>query len=555
MNKLNMNNTTNCCYNLGTGLGIESSISLSASNITTGNIIIDNEGNGAYIDFNLQDGEDGGLRFNDNGSTNGFHTIYDSSTDKLVFNSIDSGVSNTILSISGDGTACNILVEGGDPDNNIDSVMTLRARGTGAGSSSLFNIYGQRNNDTSTELAQLNFGNYDNSPDAGDNEINDLARLSIIRDSADNTDANLLFSTKDGGSMTEKMRITPGGDVGIGTNSPVQELHIHSAGTNATRLQLTNDSTGTTTNDGFIIGLRNTDETVLINRENTPMSFFTNSDEKMTILGSGNVGIGTNVPDNLLHVEQTTGGNIAKFETTNTTDGGIEVKTGTNGSSYVLFNDGTLDGSINFSGNIMTFEIPDNTEVFRVDANSIDLASGTSLQHRNGTINNINSGGSLTVQGPGTYQTIFQTSSLTGANSEVVIRGARNLSTTEDTALLRFQNYDDDISSSDTLATISARVVDTTNNNDGQLVFQTRNNGNPVEAMFIDNNGYVGINTSSMTRYFTLQHDTDTVGIEFRGSTGTGVNPVISTSALGTYYGKIKVLINGTRRWISLYND
>ncbi|GIV82695.1 MAG: hypothetical protein KatS3mg051_2049 [Anaerolineae bacterium] len=49
------------------------------------------------------------------------------------------------------------------------------------------------------------------------------------------------------------------------------------------------------------------------------------------------------------------------------------------------------------------------------------------------------------------------------------------------------------------------------------------------------------------------QRDLSEEFIDFRATVGTG-NP-IQTGALGTYYGKIRVAVNGTFKYIPLYNS
>ena len=80
--------------------------------------------------------------------------------------------------------------------------------------------------------------------------------------------------------------------VGIGTTSPQRILHIHDS---QPYLQLTSSSTGTTSTDGFQLIVSGS-EAVLMQRENSAMSFYTNGSEAMRISSSGNVGIGESSP-------------------------------------------------------------------------------------------------------------------------------------------------------------------------------------------------------------------------------------------------------------------
>ncbi len=83
-------------------------------------------------------------------------------------------------------------------------------------------------------------------------------------------------------------------NVGIGTTSPARNLHVHASSGNA-YLQLTQSSTGVTSNDGFQISM-GASQVNFINRENGNMVFETNNSEKLRITSGGNVGIGITSP-------------------------------------------------------------------------------------------------------------------------------------------------------------------------------------------------------------------------------------------------------------------
>jgi hypothetical protein len=146
----------------------------------------------------------------------------------------------------------------------------------------------------------------------------------------------------------ERMRIKGGGFFAIGLNNPSNIVHIHNpkntpsvqeiildtrngggGGTNPsgntespyfgkTGLQITNMESGTGTNDGLHIGLRNgMVQGIRLNaifnlKENADMQFFTNNIHRMTIDRNGNIGIGTSTPQAALHLKK--GGNIILFE-------------------------------------------------------------------------------------------------------------------------------------------------------------------------------------------------------------------------------------------------
>jgi hypothetical protein len=90
------------------------------------------------------------------------------------------------------------------------------------------------------------------------------------------------------------MRITSGGNVGIGTSTPDSNanrtLQLHNASTGSTYFKISNTTSGSGINDGLDIGEINSDS-YFINRENGFMTFWTNATERMKITSGGAVEI------------------------------------------------------------------------------------------------------------------------------------------------------------------------------------------------------------------------------------------------------------------------
>lgn len=76
------------------------------------------------------------------------------------------------------------------------------------------------------------------------------------------------------------------GDTGIGTNSPVERLHIHKDSATGPFVYITNSSTGVTASDGIQIGLDGSNDALIKNNDDTKIKLDTAGVE-MTLNGSG----------------------------------------------------------------------------------------------------------------------------------------------------------------------------------------------------------------------------------------------------------------------------
>jgi hypothetical protein len=107
------------------------------------------------------------------------------------------------------------------------------------------------------------------------------------------------------GAPTSSIDIAASGNVGIGTASPGRTLVVNSAAN--TVIQITDAVSGTATTDGFQL-IQGGTNTFLENQEAGNMTLRTSATDRITITATGNVGIGTAAPTDLLSVN----GNASK---------------------------------------------------------------------------------------------------------------------------------------------------------------------------------------------------------------------------------------------------
>jgi hypothetical protein len=120
-------------------------------------------------------------------------------------------------------------------------------------------------------------------------------------DSGANNNAFIAFRTAvTSGTISERMRITASGNVGIGTTSPANKLTISNNGNAAVAFRI-ND---TNANASFLsFNASNTDSAIIAGGNSAiPFDIYTGGVVRMSITSGGNVGIGTTSPNTRLEV-------------------------------------------------------------------------------------------------------------------------------------------------------------------------------------------------------------------------------------------------------------
>jgi hypothetical protein len=315
-------------------------------------------------------------------------------------------------------------------------------------------------------------------------------------------DTNIKFRTYNGTALTEYMRLTSAGNVGIGSTSPSTKLEVaggiiklfesgntalktYSASAGGFLASYQSDAGSTFTKTLDIVS--NGDGTVPSN-----MRFLTKADgssnptERLRILANGNVGIGTTSPAEALQISS---GNLrltngSAFTTANSLVREINVASGS-ANQFITSSIGFRIGTFSDEG-IITFGTAPNasspTERMRIIGNG-NVGIGTTAP----SILGIGREFSVSAVGLG-LPTAYMN-----------VQGSRTTDT--DVGALVFNNSVSGTNS--VIASISSQRSGA--NNSGNLQFGTASAGTFTQKMTILPNGNVGIGTASPNQLFEVK--------------------------------------------------
>ena len=337
----------------------------------------------------------------------------------------------------------------------------------------------------------------------------------------------ITFSTTadQGSSVTERARITNAGFLGINTTTPSGLLQVNANGSDVFHINETGNIGIGTTAPGSLVGsgqatlelAATLNPEIKLNRTTTnpasaslritdfgALSFAVKNGTSTLIsnavvisTGNGYVGIGTTSPGALLHVANTTStataiiqgyvGNVTLSQSSSTLQasvaingyehpsytGGSKLIIGTN--DLILGNTNAVQGTGNYNSTIQL-----STE------SNFEILAGNSSRMYFSNAGKVGIG----TTGP---NYILETNS-----SDGIVRFIRNQNTAgNDAAFIALAALDSDNAIQNYAGIRSHKVVNTAGSEDGFLELQTIQSGTMTSVMHLDENGNVGINTST----------------------------------------------------------
>ncbi len=332
---------------------------------TNGNLGLGTSAPSSVLDIYEQSGKDNKLRFHSSttgsGTSNGSRIGLNGA--ELFINNIE----NDAIKIYTQSTQTNGITILGNGNVGIGTTSPnheLEVSGSGDATIRITSTSTNISDDTRTGTLQ-----YFSSDTSSNTVVGEIVSRTPVSNYG--TIFDMAFSTYkvNSGALSEKMRITGAGKVGIGTTSPTATLHVKEIDTDEDAILKINPNNGsydpvlqftpqdgTLDNEGFEIWYDNNVGDAhlhtIYNNNAAAIRFHTRtgaskstSNERLTIAGDGNVGIGTTGPEGKLHIYTgdsggTVNSSADELVIESASSGGIQLLNGSTASGYILFGDG-----------------------------------------------------------------------------------------------------------------------------------------------------------------------------------------------------------------------
>ena len=347
------------------------------------------------------------------------------------------------------------------------------------------------------------------------------------------------------------------GKVGIGTTNPGYNLDIQSTGNNYLRVGTT-DGTGAA---GVIFANDSATRWCIYSAAGTSaLNFYYTTLNALTLLQSGNIGIGTTSPTALLHIS---GNTATSLKLTNAQGSGVGIDlTGlSNGYSFSIANNQWI-----------RFADTGGTQRLIL---GVDLSNQTWLASPPGGDVGICSEG-IAVQGI----TVKKTTGNVGIGTTSPGYGLHVANSIADDKMVLVQNSN---SSYNTVFRVRSSAdnkqagISFGNNTVGKMyMYKPESSGdlaiydevNSKELARIQSGGNVGIGTAApdapleietttttAIQALTLDQNDEDIGfIDYQGTSEAGASKNVSSWTVATIKGFVKVEVNGTAGWMPIYN-
>jgi hypothetical protein len=431
---------------------------------------------------------------------------------EVVFND---GSNDVNFRVESNGNTGMLFVDGGNdrvgigttsPANNLD--IAVDANNEGIQISSSTNVFGKidfhaNRSGADAALGILDF-NWNNTQ---------VARIigGTGTDTTNKDDGVLQFHTAAAGSASEAMRIDSSGNVGIGTTSPGEDLHVFSSA-GAIKIDSSGDS-------ALRFAASGTNKFSIFQSGGT-LRFFdnTNNAERMRIDSSGNVGIGTASPSTELHVAASSGyselrlagasgsGATVEFYESTTKRGDIYIDP----SSNIVFRNTSERMRLDPSGRLLVGNTSNVATASGFNPSVQVAGTGAAAAISVGRYVNSTSPAQIVIQksrGGVGVQTIVQSGDYLG---EITFEGSNGSAFKQG-------------------AIVGAQVDGTPGSGDdmpGRLVFSTSSDGSstPTERMRITSGGNVGIGDTSPGGRLDIGFNSSSVVGLVLSNAGTGTS-------------------------------